>query len=200
MRSRSAWVQVFTLMMVIVLMSLTACSSTSPAPIFTVGPTVSSTEVSLSYVDITTQSRLTSLRCEKCRTVEVTGVVDAETLQTAEGPVRLYGVFIDPQQQDCTDQGIDRLRELAGSTVRMESGTQMTDSSGTAIRYVYTVEGDSIDELFISEGIARVSVFEGLHSPWLLITADKARRERNGCIWESYDRRFPSRTLQPPGS
>jgi endonuclease YncB( thermonuclease family) len=142
---------------------------------------------------------LSALRCEDCPEVGVVGIIDAETIQTADGPIRLYGVFVSPQEQNCFDEATERLRSLAGMSVRLETGSEDTDSAGTPIRYVYTVEGDSIDEIFIAEALARTSAFDGSHAPWLLITAEKSRQARLGCIWENYDRLFPQRTPSGPG-
>ncbi len=131
--------------------------------------------------------------------MEVLEVTGPETLLTSEGPVRLYGVFVAPEEDNCAAEATARLTELAGTTVRLEDGSQDTDSRGTPIRYVYTESGDSIDELFVSEGIARTSAFEGSHGPWMLITAELARRARAGCIWANYDRLFPQRTPSASG-
>lgn len=186
-----------------------ACASKSPEQAVTVptppdaSPSVAvatSTPTPLSYV--TTQpanGQKSSLRCEECRAVEVVEVTGPETVVTADGPVRLYGVFVAPEEENCVSEATDRLAELVGATVRLEEGSLATDSAGTLIRYVYSESGDSIDELFISEGLARTSAFDGAHAPWLLITADKARRARSGCIWGNYDRLFPQRTPRPSG-
>lgn len=158
------------------------------------------TPARLSYVDTGVANGGTALRCEECRAVEVTEVIGPETVVTAEGPVRLYGAFVAPEEENCVTEATDRLRELASDGVLlMEEGTLATDSSGTPIRYMYTDSGDSVEELFITEGLARRSAFDGPHAPWLLITADNARRDRSGCIWENFDRMFPQRTPRSSG-
>lgn len=169
---------------------LRTTSTSSPEPSAT----------ALSYVTTEPGGHRTSLRCELCMPVEVLDVPGPETVVTPEGPVRLYGAFVAPDEENCAELATYRLRELAGSTVRLEHGTQENDSNGTPVRYIYTAEGDSIDELFIREGLARTSAFEGSHSPWLLVTADNARQARSGCIWENYDRLFPQRTPRSPGA
>jgi endonuclease YncB( thermonuclease family) len=141
----------------------------------------------------------TALRCEECPQVAVTGVVDAETVQTADGAVRIYGVFVAPEEEQCVAEAEDLLNGLVGSVVRTEEGPVPTDSRGTPIRYLYTAAGDSIDELLVSGGTARVSAFEGKHAPWLLFQANEARVERRGCIWERYEELFPGRAPRQPG-
>lgn len=181
-----------------------ACGSNSPSspalPPASIPAVRSPTPVALSYVAAEPHDGLSSLRCEECRAVDVIAVIDAETLETSEGRMRLYGAFVAPQEQNCVDEAAERLRELAGPVVRVEAGAQETDSAGTPVRYIYTGSGDSIDELFISEGLARTSAFDGAHFPWLLLTAEKARRERSGCIWANFNRMFPQRTPKPAGS
>ncbi len=179
-----------------------ACSSPSVEPAPTVLAPASTTPEAipaLSYVNTMTAIGQTSLRCEECRAVDVIEVTGPETVVTTEGPYRLYGVFIAPEEENCFVEAEERLGELVTDGVRVEEGTQAADSSGTPIRYMYTATGDSIDELFISEGLARTSAFEGQHSPWLLVTADNARRDRSGCIWENFDRLFPQRTPRASG-
>ena len=185
----------------------TGCASgemqTTPVPVLATDspntPVQSPTPPQLSYVTTSGTNGLSALRCENCPDVDVVEVIDAETVLTTDGPVRLYGVFVSPQEQNCFDEATDRLRILAGTRVRLEQDAQETDASGTPIRYVYTANGDSVDEVFISEGLARPSAFNGTHAPWLLITAEKARQARSGCIWENYDRLFPQRTPVAPG-
>ncbi len=176
--------------------SIAAPATLSQAPTATAVPP---TPTALSYVSTGSTGGRTSLRCEQCRAVEVVEVTGPETVVTAEGPFRLYGVFVAPDEENCVAEATDRLAELVSGTLRVEAGSLATDSNGTPIRYLYTDSGDSIDELFISEGLARTSAFDGPHAPWLLITADKARRDRSGCIWENFDRLFPQRTPRASG-
>lgn len=179
---------------------IASCSSEAANIPSTSRTSASTTPAPNSYVTTEPHDGLTSLRCEECRAVEVVEVIGPETVQTPEGPIRLYGAFVAPEEENCVEQATARLTELVSNAVRLETSTRETDSSGTPIRYMYTESGDSIDEIFVSEGLARSGAFEGIHSPWLLITADKARRDRTGCIWENFDRMFPQRTPRPPGS
>ncbi len=127
-------------------------------------------------------------------------VIGPDTVLTSDGRYRLYGVFVAPEEENCVTEATTRLMQLASGSVRLEAGPVPTDSGGTPIRYMYTQAGDSIDELFISEGIARFSAFDGPHYPWLLITAENARRAGAGCIWENFRQQFPGRTPRPPGA
>ncbi len=193
---KRAWIVLIEGLFLLAILSAACSSSADVIP--TTGPSPTPIVSSLAYVDIE-GAGLTSLRCEECRAVEVTGVTGPDIVETPEGPFRLYGVFVAPEEENCVAESGDRLAELAGDSVRIEAGPLATDSAGTPIRYIFTANGDSIDELLIAEGLARRSSFEGQHNPWLLVTADNARRARSGCIWENFDSMFPGRTPRASG-
>ena len=178
---------------------IAACSSSLRDPEVLEPTSPAMRESQKSYVTTDPHDGLTSLRCEECWAVQVVDVIGPETVQTSEGTFRLYGAFVAPEEENCVELATERLTELVTDRVRVESSIRETDSRGTPIRYMYTDSGDSIDEIFVSEGLARSGAFEGVHSPWLLITADKARRDRAGCIWDNFDRLFPQRTPRPSG-
>jgi endonuclease YncB( thermonuclease family) len=131
-----------------------------------------------------------ALRCEDCEPVTVIEVLNADTVLTVRGRFRLYGAFIAPESELCVAEATARLTELAGSVVRIEEGARLLDGQGEPLRYLYTEAGDSIDELLIREGSARLSAYDGQHMPWLLFRADEARIGRRGCIWEEYNQLF----------
>ena len=59
-------------------------------------------------------------------------------------------VSIPPERgQRCATEATERLRELAGDTVRLEDGPRLTDTYGRTLAYVYTVDGISIDAVLI---------------------------------------------------
>jgi endonuclease YncB( thermonuclease family) len=63
-----------------------------------------------------------SLACPDCPIVSVERVVDGDTFDTPEGRVRLFGVDTPERGDKCFTEATDRLRELAGDSVRVESG------------------------------------------------------------------------------
>lgn len=95
------------------------------------------------------------LRCEDCEPITVVRALSYDTVLTERGPFRLYGAFIAPESELCVAEGTARFTELIGTTVRIEEGSRLFDGQGASVRYLYTEAGDSIDELLISEGIAR---------------------------------------------
>ena len=90
--------------------------------------------------------------CRSCETLDVTRIIDGDTLVSDRGRVRLYGVDTPEVGQRCADDATDRLKGLAGSKVRVESGPRSTDRYGRLLYYVYDVDDDSIDARLILEG------------------------------------------------
>ena len=79
----------------------------------------------------------------------------------------------------------DRLRELAGKTIRVETGPRLEDRFGRLLRYVYTVDGLSIDVLMIGAGLAEASTRDGQHRDTLVWLEEGARQHAVGCLWSN---------------
>ena len=58
---------------------------------------------------------------------------------------------------------------LAGNTVRLEDGPQLTDPYGRNLAYAYTVNGASNDETLIAEGSATAWTRDGQHRDYLVL-------------------------------
>jgi len=125
----------------------------------------------------------TALTCPACPTVGVTRAVDGDTLDTTEGPLRLFGVDTPERREKCYREATKRLRELAGKTVRVEAGPRARDPSGRSLWYVYTDAGDSIDEVLIREGLGLAWTRDGQYRDYLVEVETIARRQGVGCLW-----------------
>jgi endonuclease YncB( thermonuclease family) len=121
--------------------------------------------------------------CRSCETLNVTRIIDGDTLVSDRGRVRLYGVDTPEVGQRCADDATDRLKGLAGSKVRVESGPRSTDRYGRLLYYVYDIDGDSIDARLILEGLARAWTEDGQHRDLLVSLEEKARGAGRGCLW-----------------
>lgn len=152
--------------------------------------TATSVALAKSFIVAEPETGRSGLRCDDCEPITVVRALSYDTVLTERGPFRLYGAFIAPESELCVAEGTSRFTELVGTTVRIEEGPRLFDGQGASVRYLYTESGDSIDELLISEGTARLSAFDGQHMPWLLFKADEARLERSGCIWEEFNQMF----------
>ena len=125
----------------------------------------------------------TTLRCTGCPITTVIGIIDGDTLDTALGRVRLFGIDTPERGEACYNQATERMRVLAGSQVRFESGPRAQDQGGRLLLYVYTETGMSIDEALIREGLALAWTRDGQHRDLLVALAREAQTTGTGCLW-----------------
>lgn len=126
----------------------------------------------------------TTLQCDDCREAQVELVFDGDTvIITGDRVVRLFGVDAPELGQRCASEATKRLRELAGDTIRLEDGPRLTDEFGRMTAYVYTVDGVSVDEILVREGLAIASTGAGQHRNILVNLEKEARTRETGCLW-----------------
>ena len=127
----------------------------------------------------------TTLQCANCRDAEVERVFDGDTLiTTSDRVIRLYGVDAPEGEERCASKAAERLRELAGGTIRLEDGPSRTDELGRTTAYVYTQDGASVDEILIREGLATASTGAGQHRGFLANLELEAKTKDAGCLWQ----------------
>ena len=131
-----------------------------------------------------TSSSTHSLVCTDCQLVDVTKVVDGDTLDTSVGRVRFFGIDTPEKGDQCFTEATNFTRIAAGDKVRLETGPRRTDSYGRRLAYVYESSGDSIDAQLISGGFAVAWTRDGQHRDYLVSLEENARRTRTGCLWE----------------
>ena len=73
---------------------------------------------------------VSGLRCLGCPTLQVIRVIDGDTFDSPAGRIRLFGVDTPELGQSCYQDATERLRELAGDTVRVQLGPRSTDQFG----------------------------------------------------------------------
>ena len=83
----------------------------------------------------------------------------------------------------CFTEATERLRELAGDSVRVEEGPRAVDPFGRLLFYLYTADGRSIDEALVREGFAVAWTRDGQHRDFLLGVERKAKGNSVGCLW-----------------
>jgi len=111
----------------------------------------------------------TTLCCSNCPAIPVLRLIDGDTFVTSgDQSVRLFGVDTPERGEGCYREATARLRELAGGEVRVELGPRSQDRYGRLLYYVYTQGGDSIDEILVSEGLAKAWTRDGQHSELLM--------------------------------
>ena len=125
----------------------------------------------------------TDLRCPDCDTIPVTRIIDGDTFVSGNPRVRLYGLDTPEVGEPCADEATERLRALAGDTVRVEQGPRTVDPYGRTLAYLYTESGMSIDELLVKEGLAVAWTRDGQHRLLLMDLEREAKDEGVGCLW-----------------
>jgi len=136
-----------------------------------------------SDTDSTSSSEHT-LVCTDCQLVDVTKVIDGDTLDTTVGRVRFFGVDTPEKGDQCFTEATEFTRIAAGTKVRLETGPRRTDSYGRRLAYVYESSGESIDAQLISRGFAVAWTRDGQHRDYLTSLEENARRSRTGCLWK----------------
>ena len=127
----------------------------------------------------------TALCCSECEFVAVIRVIDGDTFDSSRGRIRLFGVDTPERNEDCFSEATSRLRVLVGGKVGLERGPRSEDRFARQLFYVYTDTRESIDELLITEGLARAWTEDGQHRDLLVALEQVARNSGTGCLWRS---------------
>ncbi|HEU0021536.1 MAG TPA: thermonuclease family protein [Dehalococcoidia bacterium] len=126
----------------------------------------------------------TTMCCEDCPKLEITRIIDGDTFDSPVGRVRLFGVDTPERGERCFSEATERLEELAGDAVRVQEDFRKRDVFGRRLYYVYTENGESIDEKLIREGYGRAWTQDGQYRNAMIAVGMRAQRERSGCIWK----------------
>ena len=63
----------------------------------------------------------------------VTRIIDGDTLDSGDTRIRLYRMDTPERGERCFSEATERLRDLAGDTVRVEPGPRTADPFGRAL-------------------------------------------------------------------
>jgi micrococcal nuclease len=126
----------------------------------------------------------TVITCPDCLLVDVTGIVDGDTIDTSVGRVRFYGIDTPERGESCFSEATAATERLAGSHVRLEDGPRLTDTFDRRLAYVYDASGNSIDVQLVAGGYARAWTQDGQHRDVLVGLEQSARENGAGCLWE----------------
>lgn len=158
---------------------LVGCSSESTPATNGPSPEATAPPTTIAVVD--------SLECPDCELVEVIDIIDANTLRTAIGEIGMYGAYVVDQPADCAVSAAERLKALAGDAVRIEPGPPDTIRNDSNHYYLYTVNGQSIEEKLVREGLALNWTQDGQHLGWFVFRGADARIGEAGCLWKGYN-------------
>lgn len=148
--------------------------------------TASACEISAGEIEPTLVPLDAELICNDCELVHVNSVIDSNTVETSIGEIEMYGAYVVDQPADCAEEAEVRLRELSGSALRIKKGPIDSVRSQPNHYYLFTEEGESIEERLISEGLALAWTHDGEYLGWLIFLDAVARRDERGCLWHDY--------------
>jgi len=129
----------------------------------------------------------TTIYCPDCQLVDVTGVVDGDTIDTSIGRVRFFGVDTPERGEECFTEATEFTRLLVGSQVRLEDGPRLEDTYGRRLAYVFDSQGNSIDVQLIAAGLAKSWTRDGQHRDILIELEESAKANRAGCLWAAHN-------------
>jgi endonuclease YncB( thermonuclease family) len=114
-------------------------------------------------------------------------VVDGDTIEVQlEGKhetVRYYGIDTPERQEPCYEEAKKRNEELTDRHVLLMADARNRDSGGRLLRYVFTLDGHSIDAALVAEGFAHAWTYDGSYRDALMALEEEAQREGRGCLW-----------------
>lgn len=118
----------------------------------------------------------------------VLSVIDGDTIdvqidgQTAR--VRYYGSNTQEREEPCAAEARARNHQLVeGKTVFLLASARDKDRGGRLLRYVFTSDGQLVDEILIREGLAKAWPHDGTYRDQLLAMEKAAARDGVGCLW-----------------
>jgi endonuclease YncB( thermonuclease family) len=124
---------------------------------------------------------------ESLPTAVVIEVIDGDTIEVQlEGKretVRYYGIDTPDREEPCYEEAKERNEELAGRHVLLMADARDRDSGGRLLRYVFTLDGYSIDAALVAEGFAHAWTSDGSYRDTLMALEEEAKREDRGCLW-----------------
>ncbi|WP_342823266.1 thermonuclease family protein [Candidatus Lucifugimonas marina] len=128
----------------------------------------------------------TVISCPDCQLVEVTGVVDGDTLDTNVGKVRFFGIDTPERGDECFTEATEFTQLLVGDQVRLQDGPRLEDAYGRRLAYVFDSSGNSIDVQLIAGGFATAWTRDGQHRDVLIGLEESARSNNAGCLWGEF--------------
>ena len=128
-------------------------------------------------------------------------VIDGDTLDASDGRrYRFYGVntperdgrnherFGTSQSHEakCYAEATARTKDLVeGKTIYVEPSERATGPNGRSLGYIYTEDGQSVDQILVEEGLARSWKQDGHHKTTLVFAEGEARINMTGCLWKA---------------
>ena len=114
-------------------------------------------------------------------------VIDGDTIEVrVEGKaetVRYYGIDTPEREEPCYEEAKERNEELVGRHVLLLADARNGDRGGRLLRYVFTLDGLSVDAMLVAEGFALAWTEDGYYRDTLMAIEEEAERDGRGCLW-----------------
>lgn len=114
-------------------------------------------------------------------------VIDGDTIEVVldgkRETVRYYGIDTPERQEPCYEEAKKRNEELADRHVLLMADARDRDSGGRFLRYIFTLDGYSIDAALVAGGFAHAWTLDGSYRDALTALEEEAQREGRGCLW-----------------
>jgi len=120
---------------------------------------------------------------------DVTRVIDGSTLDAQVNGIRVavgyLGIETMEANQPCGQAALQRNRELASDHVLLMSDPLYDfDPLGRRLYYAFTLEGVSIDEVLVREGLAHAVRTDAVEGNTLAAAEAEAAAAGRGCLWD----------------
>ncbi len=130
------------------------------------------------------------LQCKDCNILNVIRVIDGDTVETHEGIVRFYSIDTPERGEKCFNESTERTKNLIFrdkeqpliGSIRVEKSSRLKDNFGRLLFYVYTLDGDSIGEILIKEGLAEAWTKDGHHLDHFLLLQSLNLNRYSSCF------------------
>lgn len=118
----------------------------------------------------------------------VTRVIDGSSLDAyvagRRTAVGYLGIETPNRHEFCGQEAMVRNHELAGTAVLLEDDpSHQFDAIGRRLYYAYTLDGQSIEEILLREGLARAARTDAARGPGLAELQAEAEAGGLGCLW-----------------
>ncbi len=133
------------------------------------------------------KSRVEDIRPGALQPALVLRVIDGDTIEAdVDGTVervRYAGIDTPERGERCADEATQRNAALVGRSVFLEASHDDRDKYGRLVRYVWTEDRQSVDQMLLAEGYGHAWYGPGPHRAELIATADEANGLLVGCLF-----------------
>lgn len=137
---------------------------------------------------LTTLVLPTGLTLQDLETAEVIEVIDGDTIDVridgVQTRLRYFGVDTPERGEKCFREATDRNGLLLGETVLLLPDARTEDGFGRLLRYVFLLDGTSLDATLVAEGFGHAWTRDGQYRDAIVALETQAQAAGRGCLWQ----------------